>query len=114
LVITNRVLGRIDIELRRFDRALPLLDEARASMVRLLALDPDNISWRDQATKIESNRAQLFVETRRWSEARIAVAAARDLLEGTARRGAPPSGDRDSIRSRLDQAEAQLRTAHPP
>ena len=108
LVIATRALGRIDIDLREYDRALPLLEEAHAMMARLLVIDPDNVTWRDQATKIEGNRALLFVETGRWNEARAAIAAARALLAGTAERDAAPSGDRDGVRTKLDELAARL------
>jgi tetratricopeptide (TPR) repeat protein len=111
LVITNRVLGRIDIELRQFDRALPLLEEARSSMASLLALDPDNITWRDQATRIESNRAQLFLATGRHAEAGTAIEAAQALLAGTTQRTPAPSTERDQTRERIQALAAQLRGA---
>lgn len=107
-VIATRSLGRIDIDLGEYDRALPLLEEARSAMARLLAIDPDNITWRDQATKIEGNRALLFSSTRRPGEARAAVLAARALLAGTAQRRAAPSSDRDATRDRIDRLAAQL------
>jgi tetratricopeptide (TPR) repeat protein len=109
LVITNRVLGRIDIALGQFDRGLPLLERARSSMAQLLALDPDNITWRDQAAKIESNRALLFAEMRRLHEAGAAIAAARDLFAGTMRRTSEPSADRDQVRRQVEALSLRLR-----
>jgi tetratricopeptide (TPR) repeat protein len=108
LAISTRVLGRIDIDLEEYDRALPLLEEARTQMARLLAIDPDNVTWRDQATKIESNRALLFLNTGRIGEARTAILAARELLTGTAQRGAASSRDRDATRERIEQVSGQV------
>lgn len=110
LVIATRALGRIDIDLGEHDRALPLLEEARTAMARLLAIDPDNIIWRDQATKIEGNLALLFVDIGRAREARAAIAAARELLDGTAQRTAEPSSDRDQMRARIADLGMRLRS----
>jgi tetratricopeptide (TPR) repeat protein len=109
LAITNRVLGRIDIELRKFERALPSLENARSAMTRLLAIDPDNITWRDQATMVESNRAELFAETGRRSLAAIAMDATRALLAGTDQRRPSPSAARERTRARLERLSAELR-----
>jgi tetratricopeptide (TPR) repeat protein len=109
LVISTRSLGRIDMQLRDFSRAQSLLVEARARMARLLALDPDNLVWRDQMTRIEGNRAELFLDVGRRQEARAAIEAAQRLLLGTLQRTTEPSPDRDQLRQHIERLALQVR-----
>ncbi|MBV9884274.1 MAG: TIR domain-containing protein [Sphingomonadaceae bacterium] len=107
IMIATRTLGRIDMQLHQYARASVLLDEARAGMMRLLTIDSDNIDWRDQATRIEANRAELFLDTGRRNEAAGALHAARQLFNGTLLRNGASSPEHLQLSRQL--AALQMR-----
>jgi len=107
-VIAARALARVDREMGEYDRAMAELEPARAPMMMLLAADPTNLVWRDQATQIESDRARLFALRGRTAEARAALGAAERLFAEGDRRGAARSVAREQTRRRLVELRAQI------
>lgn len=113
VVIATRSLARIHMDLREFDRALPLLEESRRTMAGLLGLDADNLTWRNQATRIELNRAELFVRTGAAREAQSALAAATALLRGSDQRSSARSVEAQQLRERVDGLANEVRNMTP-
>ncbi len=100
-LITARSLARIDKELDEHERALATLVWARGTMAELLRHDPDNLLWRDQATRIEVDLAELFLARGEEQKARAAFAQARRLLKEGNEKGAESSQQRKALESRL-------------
>jgi tetratricopeptide (TPR) repeat protein len=87
MVVATRSLGRIDLELGEYRRAEPMLDSSQQRIEALRALDPKNAMWRDQAIKVQLDRARLFIKQREPGEAGAALARVTKILseEGSAR-----------------------------
>jgi tetratricopeptide (TPR) repeat protein len=107
-VVVMRSLARIDIETRDFARADALLQQARSTMERLLALDEQNVAWRDQATMIELTRVRLYVAAGRAGAARAALASAQHLLDRSTRISGAPSGDREYLLMRAAELSTEI------
>lgn len=82
MVVVTRTLGRIDIELGEYRRAERMLDSARQKIEALLALDPHNALWRDQAIKVHLDKARLFLKENRVKQADMSLSKVRRLLQG--------------------------------
>jgi len=108
-VTTTRALVRIDIEMGDFDRGRQRLDDSRRTIEQLLALDPENVAWRDQATMIELTLARLSIAAGRANDARSALAAARRQLDESSRLSGAPSGDRDYLPRGIAEIEEAIR-----
>jgi tetratricopeptide (TPR) repeat protein len=106
LVITARSLARIDIELGERARAERSLDDAGSSLDFLLRRDPQNVMWRDQAARLEADRAELYLDTGRGGDAEAALARARSLLRGG---NGPLTAAQRKIMSRIDESARRLR-----
>lgn len=109
LVVTARSLARIDIELGERARAEKSLDDAGSSLDFLLRRDPQNVIWRDQAARLEADRAELYLDTGRGREAEAALARARSLLRGGNGR---LTAAQSKIMARIDESARRLRP-HP-
>jgi len=107
LVITARSLARIDAAEHHYAPAEAALLGLRETMAELLDRDGDNLVWRDQATLIEVDLANLLSETGRPVLARKALARARVMLAGE-KNGA--ASERIEPRKRLnDQIDSVAR-----
>jgi tetratricopeptide (TPR) repeat protein len=80
LVVTARSLARIDMELHDFEQAVDLLNDTRPEMMELLALDPDNLVWRNQAIRIEIDRSRSYASMGDGRRSREALRSARALI----------------------------------
>lgn len=107
-VIPMRSIALIDIETRDFARAATLLEQARATMATLLALDEQNVAWRDQATMVELTRVRMFVAAGRAEAARAALANAQRLLDRSTRISGAPSGDREYLLRRVAELSTEI------
>lgn len=106
LVTTARSLARIDIELGERARAERSLDEAGSTLDFLLRRDPQNVMWRDQAARLEADRAELYLDTGRGGDAAAALARARALLSGG---NGELTAAQSRIMSRIDETARRLR-----
>jgi tetratricopeptide (TPR) repeat protein len=106
LVITGRSLASIDIKLGEYARALKSLEHARSRLDFLRRQDGQNVVWRDQAARIEADFVELYLETRRDREARLAIARARSLLPSGR---LPLTAAQKKILSRISKSAERLR-----
>lgn len=105
--VTARALALIDIRLRRYGTAHSSLDSASAELAFLIERDPQNTVWRDQAARIEADRAELFVDTRRAKDAETALARARSFLPSAGAHSL--TAPQKKILSRIDKTALRLR-----
>ena len=112
-IIATRGLARIDIEAGDFSSAREGLEHARQAMAGLLARDPQNMAWRDQATMIELTFAKLFIATSRAKDARSALANARRLLDRSTRVSGAPSGDRQYLPQLVSELSGMIGAMRP-
>jgi tetratricopeptide (TPR) repeat protein len=105
LAITTRSLARIAVEQREYHSAESSLLSARLTMKRLRAVDADNLVWRDQATLVEADLADLFRQTGRIAASREALGEAKSLFAG---RPTEPSLARGRVYARLESVDKQL------
>ncbi|HEY5722357.1 MAG TPA: toll/interleukin-1 receptor domain-containing protein [Allosphingosinicella sp.] len=87
MVVATRALGRIDLELDQLRRAERMFAGAQERIEALLALDPRNAMWRDQAIKLHLDKARLFIKRGDPGPAKSALLRVRTILaeEGSAR-----------------------------
>ena len=80
LIVTLRTLGRIDLELGEYRRAERMFATSQKKIEMLVALDPKNAMWRDQAIKVQLNLARLFIKQRKAVAAAAALSRVRQFL----------------------------------
>lgn len=112
-VISLRSLARLDLEGRSYPAAETRLRACRAAMAQLLAVDPENFRWRDQAAWTELDLERLFRETGRTGEAREALANARRILIESLRRSSTSSRFRNELRARVEALSGPLPATAP-
>lgn len=108
LVVTDRALAAIDTALGNPDRAAATLARAAANlttaantMKALIASDPANVRWREQAARIGLDRARLRINAGYPREAAKLLGEARAVLLGPDGK-LPDNKDHQSIAGRID------------
>ncbi len=99
--VTARSLARIDMEMQAYSRAEKELAQARATLATLLDMDPDNLVWRDQATRVEADMAKLLLSSGKAAAAAEPLRRAQRLMAEGDRKGATDSASRRELRNRI-------------
>jgi tetratricopeptide (TPR) repeat protein len=102
--ITVRSLARIEEEVGNVAKALEMLNVARPRLMALVRADPENLVWRDQATRLTLDLSRLKAKQGDPAAARAAASEALTLLSDGDRRGATRSASRDELRERVRRA----------
>ncbi len=108
MVPAERSLARVELLLGDAKAAEATLAGARAAMRKLLAADPANVNWLDQAARIEIDFARLYAGTGRPAPARVALFDARRFLSDGDARGAAGIADRRQLRTSIQKQLALL------
>ncbi len=95
IIVSDRALAAIDDSTGDRQRAAATLDRAAVGIAGLVALDPANMMWREQAARIAIDRARLFQEAGDMARAAALLRAARSNLTG-------PGGTLPDDKSRRD------------
>lgn len=113
LVVTGRALALIDAAERNYGAAERTLLGLRITIAAMLATDPDNRVWGDQAAMIEADLAEIYQLTGRIAAGRAAIARARARFAGD---GGPiePSASRTRLEQRIKSISNQLERSTSP
>jgi tetratricopeptide (TPR) repeat protein len=109
VVITARSLARIEQEDGKLGRALAFLVPAREKLDALMRADPDNLVWRDQATRLMLDLARVHYRARAQREASVALAEAEALLAYSEKTGSEPIPLHRELRRSLAELKTQIR-----
>ncbi|MEA3017903.1 MAG: hypothetical protein QOI38_2625 [Sphingomonadales bacterium] len=112
LIVSDRALARIALELHELGDAAALLAQSQARIMQLLRADADNMVWREQAVRINVDFARLLIVRGQFARARASLAEATRLIREADRRGADPFAARRDLLRDIDRLEDDIDRNH--